>query len=100
MRIFDSSWIGLLSGTGRPIATKSAVVLSQARGNSVYEKFLEDTFPAVPTQETAVISPLRPLEGLPEHPLSRTKSQSSATLYCCRGPVARPCFRKIARRAS
>jgi hypothetical protein len=58
IEIFGSSRISLQpSGTGRRIATKSAVVLSQARGNGVYEKFSGDTFPAVPAQEPAVTSP-------------------------------------------
>src|SRR5688500_20064794 len=42
-------------GPGRRIATKSAVVLSPACGNGVYGNFSEDTFPAVPAQEPAVI---------------------------------------------
>ncbi|HEU0076574.1 MAG TPA: hypothetical protein VFQ76_02930 [Longimicrobiaceae bacterium] len=54
---FGSSWIWLqASGTGRRIARKSAVVLSQACGNGVYPHFSEDTCPAVPAQETAATS--------------------------------------------
>ncbi len=86
--------------TARRIAAKSAVVLSQARGNGVYEKFSEDTFPAVPAQERAVTSTCcASLKACPSI-LSRTESHPSATIHCCRGPVARPRVRKIARRVS
>ena len=87
-------------GTGRRIATKSAVVLSQARGNGVYEKFSEETFPAVPAREPAVTCTCCASLKAGLSTLSRTGSRPSATIHCCRGRVARPRFRKIARRVS
>jgi hypothetical protein len=87
------------SGTSRRIATKSAVVLSQARGNGVYENFSEATFPAVRTETGDHLPLLRVLEGLPEHP-QPDGITPFATIHYRRGPVARPRFRKIARRVS
>ncbi len=57
MRIFGF-FVDLVAAVriGRRIATTSAVVLSQVRGNGVYEKFSADTFPAAPAQEPAVTS--------------------------------------------
>src|SRR5688500_11033247 len=80
-------------GPGRRIATKSAVVLSPACGNGVYGNFSEDTFPAVPAQEPAVISTccasLKPCLST----LSWTTSHSYATIReepenNCRGTAA------------
>ena len=88
------------SRTGRRIATTSAVVLSQARGNGGYPHFRKDTFPAVPAQETAASSTCRASLKACLSTLSRTESHPFATIHCRRGPVARPRLRKIARRVS
>jgi hypothetical protein len=60
----------------------------------VYEKFSAETFPAVPAQETAVTSTCRAsLKACPG-----TLGRMDPTIHCCRGTVARPRLRKIARR--
>ena len=89
-----------LSGASRRIATKSAVVPSQARGNGVYPHFLQTPFPAVPAQEPAVTSTCRAsLKALPEHP---RPAEAASVRYDPLSPqaVARPRFRKIAQRVS
>jgi hypothetical protein len=98
---FGSSWIRLQpSGTGRRIATKSAVVPSQARGNGVYPQFSEDSFPSVPAQEAAATATCCASLKARLGTLSRSESHSSATMHRRRGPWRGPRFRKIARRVS
>jgi len=85
-----------LSGTGRRIALKSAVVLSQPCGNGVYGNFPVNTFPAVPAPKnqqfiTTCCASLN--AGLST--LSRTKPRSSPH-DLPRGRVARPRFHRIA----
>jgi hypothetical protein len=62
------------------MATKAAVVLSQARGNGVYPHFSEDTCPAVPAREPAVTSPCRASLKACPGTLSRTEPHPTATI--------------------
>ncbi|HEU0076101.1 MAG TPA: hypothetical protein VFQ76_00535 [Longimicrobiaceae bacterium] len=89
------------SWTGRRIATKSAVVLSQARGNGVYGNFSEDTFPALPARTPAVTSTcrasLKACRGTLSRPESRQIRPARSTAAAA---LVRPRLRKIARRVS